>query len=121
MVEKGQFTDTAMRDKPFCKLWQEKVDEVVEKYRPDMIWFDTRMHLILEPYRLRMAANFYNSALEDGRDLILTYKNSVAQINICLPPRLFGWREKDSVRKLHLISVTKKFQLRRDMRELSRN
>ncbi len=74
-VEKGQFTDTAMRDEPFCKLWQEKVDEVVERYRPDMIWFDTRMHLILEPYRLRMATNFYNSGLKDGREVILTYKN----------------------------------------------
>jgi len=40
-----------------------------------MIWFDTRMHLILQPYRLRMAANFYNTALEDGRDVVLTYKN----------------------------------------------
>jgi alpha-L-fucosidase len=74
-VPKGQFTDTAMRDEPFCKLWQEKVDEVVEKYRPDMIWFDTRMHLIHEPFRLKMAANFYNSGLNDNRDVILTYKN----------------------------------------------
>ena len=40
-----------------------------------MIWFDTRMHLIREPYRLSMAANFYNSGREDGRDVILTYKN----------------------------------------------
>lgn len=74
-VEKGQFTNTAMRDEPFCKLWQEKVDEVVKKYRPDMIWFDTRMNLIQEPYRLKMAANFYNSGREGGRDVILTYKN----------------------------------------------
>ena len=74
-VGPGQFTDTAMRDEAFCKLWQEKVDEVVQKYHPDMIWFDTRMHLILEPYRLKMAAYFYNSGLNDGRDVILTYKN----------------------------------------------
>ncbi|TWT75765.1 Alpha-L-fucosidase [Planctomycetes bacterium CA13] len=74
-VEKGQFTNTAVRDKPFCQLWQEKVDEVVEKYHPDMIWFDTRTNLIQEPYRLKMAANFYNSGLEDNRDVILTYKN----------------------------------------------
>jgi len=74
-VGRDQFSDSAMRDEPFCKLWQEKVDEVVVKYRPDMIWFDTRMHLILEPYRLKMAANFYNSGRKDGRDVILTYKN----------------------------------------------
>lgn len=74
-VSKEQFTDTAMRDEPFCKLWQQKVDEVVEKYRPDMIWFDTRMHLIHEAFRLKMAASFYNSGLQDGRDVILTYKN----------------------------------------------
>lgn len=74
-VPKGQFTDSAMRDEPFCQLWQDKVDEVVDKYRPDMIWFDTRMHLIHEPYRLRMAAHFYNSGLRDDRDVILTYKN----------------------------------------------
>jgi alpha-L-fucosidase len=74
-VPKGQFTDTAMRDEPFCQLWQDKVYEVVEKYRPDMIWFDTRMHLIHEPYRLKMAANFYNSGVKDGREVVLTYKN----------------------------------------------
>lgn len=78
-VAPGQFTDTAVRNAAFCKLWQEKVDEVVQKYRPDMIWFDTRMNLIREPYRLRMAANFYNTGLKDSHDVILTYKNEDMQ------------------------------------------
>lgn len=58
----------------FSKEWLAKVDEVVEKYQPDMLWFDNRMTLIPEQTRIDMAANFYNSGAQWGKDVVLTYK-----------------------------------------------
>ena len=50
--------------------------EVVDAYRPDLIWFDTRMRLIPEAYRKKMAAHYYNAAQSWGKDVVLTYKES---------------------------------------------
>lgn len=59
----------------FVDEWQAKVDEVVETYRPDHLWFDNRMHIIPEAARMAVAANFYNTVRSDGREPVLTYKN----------------------------------------------
>jgi alpha-L-fucosidase len=55
----------------FCELWRDKVIEVVDRYHPDIIYFDNRVQIIPERYRQQMMAHFYNS----GRDLVLTYKD----------------------------------------------
>jgi alpha-L-fucosidase len=55
----------------FCELWRDKVAEVVDRYHPDIIYFDNRVQIIPEMYRQQMMAHFYNS----GRDLVLTYKD----------------------------------------------
>lgn len=55
----------------FCELWRDKVIEVVDRYHPDIIYFDNRVAIIPEIYRQQMMAHFYNS----GHDLALTYKD----------------------------------------------
>jgi len=47
------------------------VIEVVDRYHPDIIYFDNRVAIIPEVYRQQMMAHFYNS----GHDLVLTYKD----------------------------------------------
>ena len=58
----------------FCDQWLAKVKEVVDGYEPDLLWFDNRMTILPERYRLEMASYYYNRALEKERPVVLTYK-----------------------------------------------
>jgi alpha-L-fucosidase len=58
----------------FNKLFQAKLGEVIDKYRPDLIWFDGRMSDILEPYHLNFLAYYFNQADAWGRDVMVTTK-----------------------------------------------
>ena len=43
-------------DAAFCGLWRDKVLEVIDKYQPDLVYFDSRMAIIDEKYRQAWAA-----------------------------------------------------------------
>ncbi|MDP4846797.1 MAG: alpha-L-fucosidase [Akkermansiaceae bacterium] len=60
--------------KEFCEEWLGKVNEVVDQYHPDLLWFDNRMSILPERYRMEMAAHYYNQALEEDQQVVLTYK-----------------------------------------------
>jgi alpha-L-fucosidase len=57
--------------------------ELIDKYRPDMLWFDNGANLrVLDPLKLRIAAYYYNRALEWGREVSLSTKfNAYAPSN----------------------------------------
>ncbi|WP_026235746.1 alpha-L-fucosidase [Echinicola pacifica] len=61
-------------DDDFNQEWLDRLDELMEKYQPDMIWFDNKMDIIGEEYRQQFLANYYNSALKWGREVVCTYK-----------------------------------------------
>ncbi len=61
-------------DDAFCTRWAANVHEVVERYRPDLIYFDSRMSIIPERYRQEMVADYYNHAQTWGHEVVLTYK-----------------------------------------------
>lgn len=58
----------------FSEKWVRKVDEVVSKYQPDILWFDNRMNFIPEDIRLNMVADFYNQADKNDQEVVLSYK-----------------------------------------------
>ncbi len=58
----------------FAAEWLAKVEEVVNRYQPDLIWFDNRMQILPETYVQRMAAHFYNVSTKAGREYVLTFK-----------------------------------------------
>ena len=58
----------------FCEIWRDKVNEVVDRYHPDVIYFDTRSFIIPERYRIEMLTHFYNTSHDRGRDVTITYK-----------------------------------------------
>jgi len=60
----------------FCNQWRDKVVEVVDRYHPDILYFDTRSFIIPERYRIEMLAHYYNSSAAVGRETIITYKES---------------------------------------------
>ena len=58
----------------FCQRWEAKIKEVIDKYRPDLLWFDARMFTIDEDYRRDFLAYYYNRAQSWGREVAVTYK-----------------------------------------------
>ena len=60
----------------FCELWRDKVIEVVDRYHPDVIYFDSRVSIIPESYRMQMLAHYYNASKSVGREAVMTYKDN---------------------------------------------
>ncbi|OHX68510.1 alpha-L-fucosidase [Flammeovirga pacifica] len=76
---KGTFNMAEVRSEPlpdekFNKEWLARLDELMEKYQPDIIWFDNRMDIIDEKYRKQFLANYYNNAQKWGKEVVCTYK-----------------------------------------------
>jgi alpha-L-fucosidase len=61
----------------FQDRWLGKVNEVVQKYAPDLIWFDFGLARDIAPeYQRRMFADYYNWAARNGRDVAVAHKHS---------------------------------------------
>jgi alpha-L-fucosidase len=61
-------------DEPFCTEWENKVLEVIQQYHPDLIYFDSRMAIIPEQYRLDLISKYYNRQIYWRKPVVLTYK-----------------------------------------------
>ena len=65
------------QDKPskeFLDQWKGMILEVVDKYEPDMLWFDFALGMIQEHYRKEFLAYYYNKEKEWNKDVVVTYK-----------------------------------------------
>ena len=69
-LETNRYLPYRLPDKKFCDVWLEKIREVAEGYRPDVLYFDGRCMILPEEYRYR-AARCYYDAVPEG---IITYK-----------------------------------------------
>jgi len=58
----------------FYDYWLNQVNEVVDNYAPDIIWFDSWLDIIPENYRQKMVAHHFNSAVGKGQKPIVAYK-----------------------------------------------
>jgi alpha-L-fucosidase len=61
--------------KAFLDRWKGKLLEVVDKYHPDMLWFDFGLYAVPDQYKMDFLANYYNREAEWGRELVVTYKD----------------------------------------------
>jgi alpha-L-fucosidase len=61
-------------DTLYYQIFLAKLGEVIDKYRPDLIWFDGRIENIEESYHRRFLAYYFNNAREWGRDVVVTTK-----------------------------------------------
>lgn len=59
----------------FVDTWKAKIFEVVDQYKPDLLWFDSRLFVIPEKDRQEVVAHFYNKGIEWKKPVALTYKN----------------------------------------------
>ncbi|AWB66677.1 alpha-L-fucosidase [Saccharobesus litoralis] len=78
-VPKGTFVlankpTNPLPDKAFNDDWLDRVKEVVDKYEPDLVYFDNKMDIISEQHRLDMLSYVYNAGVKQNRDVMVTYK-----------------------------------------------
>lgn len=69
-LETNRYTPYRWPNEKFNIQWRDKVLEVVDKYQPDVMYFDSRTYLIDEPYKIDITKAFYDT----GKDKVLTYK-----------------------------------------------
>ncbi len=62
-------------DEAFNQRWLTRVVEVIDKYRPDLVYFDSKLNIIDSTYRLDMLSHYYNRAEEWDREVVVTYKH----------------------------------------------
>jgi len=68
----------------FIDTWKAKIFEVVDKYEPDLLWFDSRLFVIPEKDKQEMIAHYYNKGEEWNKPVVMTYKNEDLPLNIAV-------------------------------------
>ena len=58
----------------FLKMWNGKLAEVIDRYSPDLIWFDTWLDEIPAENQREFLAHYLNHAAHSGQDVVVTYK-----------------------------------------------
>lgn len=66
----GQFKDPKIA----YDRWFTKLQEVIDAYQPDQIWFDFCLGKVPDAYKRKFAAYYYNKQAEWGKDVIITRK-----------------------------------------------
>jgi alpha-L-fucosidase len=59
------------------QLWLSKHKEIIDKYKPDIIWQDFNLTKISEPVLLQFLAYYYNKAVEWNKEVVATYKDAL--------------------------------------------
>jgi alpha-L-fucosidase len=60
----------------FMHDWVAKRIETIEKYKPDMLWFDMGTDHAIDPLKTRVAAYYYNRAREWGKAVAISAKTA---------------------------------------------
>ena len=74
------FYAVAGREKPealekFLSAWVTKQIELIDKYQPDVLWYDNGVNSrTLDPLKLKVAQHYYNRAREWGKDVSFSTK-----------------------------------------------
>jgi len=55
-------------------VWYAKLKEVIDKYSPDIIWFDSWLDRIPEIYRREFLRYYYNEAKKKHQEVVVTFK-----------------------------------------------
>jgi len=58
-------------------FWLAKHKEIIDGYKPDIIWQDFNLHLISRPILLQFLSYYYNKAEEWNKPVVATYKDGL--------------------------------------------
>ena len=88
MKEQGHF-DLFSEPAPtqeFLEDWLVRCCELVDRYRPKLIYFDWWIqHSVLKPYLKKFAAYYYNRAAEWGEEVAINYKHEAFMFGTAVP------------------------------------
>ena len=66
----------APQSQAFLEEWLARCQEIIDKYEPDILWFDNGINSrTLDPVKLRLAAYYYNRAAEWNKKVTLSTKS----------------------------------------------
>lgn len=71
-------------DKWIKDIWLGKLVEVIDNYRPDVIWFDSRLDRVPESTRLDFCAYYLNAAKEWGKEVSIVRKHDQLPISFTM-------------------------------------
>jgi len=60
--------------KEFLDVWLGKTREVIDRFRPDLLWFDFALDYVQEHYKRAMFSYYYSKAEEWKKEVVITYK-----------------------------------------------
>lgn len=58
-------------------MWLAKHKEIIDNYKPDIIWQDFNLHKLAQSNLLGFLAYYYNSAQSWGKEVVATYKDGL--------------------------------------------
>ncbi len=68
---------STMPDKEYLDNWLARTCELVDKYQPQLVWFDWWIEQpVFQPYLQRFAAFYYNRAAQWHQGVAINYKNN---------------------------------------------
>jgi alpha-L-fucosidase len=67
----GEMPDQAYHDR-----WRDQIIEVIDRYSPDLLWFDFCLRFIRDDYKREFLAYYYNQAARKGREVAVAFKNN---------------------------------------------
>jgi alpha-L-fucosidase len=58
-------------------FWLSKHKEIIDNYKPDILWQDFNLHIISQSVLLEFLSYYYNKAAEWGKEVVATYKDGL--------------------------------------------
>lgn len=68
------FSQQARPSQKFLETWEAKIQELIDGYLPDVLWFDFGLKAIPEQYKQDFLAYYYNKAVQLGKEVAVIYK-----------------------------------------------
>lgn len=70
----------------FLQDWLVRTCEIIDRYRPCMLYFDWWIqHSAAKPYLKKLAAYYYNRAAQWGTEVVITYKHDAFRFGTAVP------------------------------------
>ncbi len=88
-MAEADFQDLTSKPEPseeFLNDWLVRCCEIVDKYRPKVVYFDWWIHhSAVKPYLKKFAAYYYNRAARWGSDAVINYKHDAFMFGCAVP------------------------------------
>jgi alpha-L-fucosidase len=91
--------------KEFKELWLGKLREVIDKYQPDLIWFDGSLDRMGENYVLEFFTYYFNQEIHRGKQIEVLFKGWDVPPGVAINDLELG-READLTRHLWITDTS---------------